>query len=72
MQDSMLLDGKLREYQKAFQAVDTSGNGTLGVVITVNLYKAPRIRRRCQLNKQSARRGVACCYNGIARCPFSS
>lgn len=30
MQDSMLLDGKLREYQRAFQAVDTSGNGTLG------------------------------------------
>lgn len=30
MQDSMLLDGKLQEYQRAFQAVDTSGNGTLG------------------------------------------
>jgi hypothetical protein len=30
----MLLDGKLQEYQRAFQAVDTSGNGTLGVTLT--------------------------------------
>jgi Ca2+-binding EF-hand superfamily protein len=30
MQDSLLLDGKLKEYQNAFQLVDTSGNGTLG------------------------------------------
>ena len=33
MQDSMLLDGKLQEYQRAFQAVDTSGNGTLGMTL---------------------------------------
>lgn len=29
MDDSVLLDGKLREYQDAFQAIDTSGNGLL-------------------------------------------
>ncbi len=32
MEDSMLLDGKLREYQEAFQAIDTSGNGMLGAL----------------------------------------
>lgn len=29
MEDTVLLDGKLREYQQAFQAIDTSGNGLL-------------------------------------------
>jgi len=33
MEDSLLLDGMLKEYQSAFQAVDTSGNGTLGEYI---------------------------------------
>lgn len=33
MEDSLLLDGKLKEYQSAFQAVDISGNGTLGEYI---------------------------------------
>lgn len=40
MQDSMLLDGKLREYQRAFQAVDTSGNGTLGAVAPTRVSSA--------------------------------
>jgi hypothetical protein len=42
MQDSMLLDGKLQEYQRAFQAVDTSGNGTLGAAHASLLCCDPR------------------------------
>jgi Ca2+-binding EF-hand superfamily protein len=28
--DGLLLDGKLSEYEAAFRAVDSSGNGTIG------------------------------------------
>jgi len=38
MEDSVLLDGKLREYQAAFQAIDTSGNGSLGASEVKQLF----------------------------------
>jgi Ca2+-binding EF-hand superfamily protein len=29
--DGLLLDGKLSEYEEAFKAFDTTGNGTIGM-----------------------------------------
>lgn len=40
VQDGVLLDGKLEEYQRAFQLVDTTGNGTLGAGEIAQLFKA--------------------------------
>eukprot|EP00955_Chlamydomonas_euryale_P036903 350587-Chlamydomonas_euryale.AAC.1 len=31
--DGLLLDGKLSEYEAAFNAIDTSGNGTIGEAV---------------------------------------
>eukprot|EP00884_Botryococcus_braunii_P007605 jgi/Botrbrau1/16846/Bobra.150_2s0068.1 len=37
--DGVLLDGKLEQYQRAFQMVDTTGNGTLGAGEIAQLFK---------------------------------
>mmetsp|Transcript_32043 Transcript_32043/g.82062 ORF Transcript_32043/g.82062 Transcript_32043/m.82062 type:complete len:374 (-) Transcript_32043:164-1285(-) len=40
MADEVLLEGKLEEYQKAFNDIDTSGNGTLGATELAELFDA--------------------------------
>jgi hypothetical protein len=39
VQDGVLLNGKLEEYQRAFSLVDTTGNGTLGASEIAQLFK---------------------------------
>uniref|UniRef100_A0A061SGG2 Ef-hand domain-containing thioredoxin n=1 Tax=Tetraselmis sp. GSL018 TaxID=582737 RepID=A0A061SGG2_9CHLO len=38
MQDRIILEGKLEEYEAAFRAVDTSGNGTVGATEIAELF----------------------------------
>lgn len=39
MQDGLLVEGKLQEYLRAFEAVDTSGNGLIGANEIMALFE---------------------------------
>lgn len=39
MQDGLLVEGKLEEYLRAFEAVDTSGNGLIGASEIQSLFE---------------------------------
>lgn len=58
MQDSVLLDGKLQEYQAAFQQADSSGNGKLGACCTGVSTLTQRYRPTGLMTEGSRRVGL--------------